>query len=186
MAPEHTSATLAFNNWAREANWPAVCDPGLNFSASALRHLLTIWREQAGDAPMPHRSRLTARLMKPYLGDISIIERVSADPVRYRVRLMGTRLTGVLGEMQGRYLDETLAPAVLPHWQRRLGLTLAENRPMRFVSRVDLKGKTYLVSENLWAPLAGDDASCPLVLMAAILKYNDVPCEPADDLTGAV
>jgi hypothetical protein len=173
MTSEHTAATLAFNAWAQDCGWPAICDPGLSFEAAALGEILSVWRAQAGDDGIPLRSRLTARVLKPYLGYISIIERPADAPSRHRVRLFGMRLAENLGEMQGKYLEDVLAPEVVRHWQARIELALRENRPMRFVSRVDADKKYHLISESLWAPLRGDDRETPMVLMAAILKFND-------------
>jgi hypothetical protein len=168
------SRAIAFNDWAKARDWPAQCDPELDFESPALIDLLAIWREQAGAAAMPHRGQMTARVLKSHLGHISIIERVTKDSPHYRVRLLGTQLAHVLGEMQGKYLEEAIAPQVVPHWQARLDLTLAEGRPMRFISRVDMKNLYFLRSETFWAPLANDCEPPSLVLMAAILTFSEV------------
>jgi len=172
MTFEPNSRVEAFNEWAVTHNWPAHCDPSLNFESPALHDLLAIWREQSGSDAIPHRGKLTARILKSHLGHISIIERMEESPSRYRVRLLGTQLVQALGEMQGKYLDEVIAPDVVPHWNARLDLTLAENRPLRFISRVDMKKLYFLRSETMWAPLASDRESPSIVLMAAILTFN--------------
>jgi hypothetical protein len=173
MPDTHTPETLAFNTWAKELGWPAVCDPDLNFEAEILHQLLVIWRALAGTNALPHRAKLTPRVLKPFLKHIIILERTSEYPLRARVRLQGTHLVEVLGEMQGKYLDEALTADVVPHWHSRLGLALSENRPLRFVSRVDVQKKSFLRSETLWAPLAGDDGAPPQVLVSAIMTFND-------------
>jgi len=162
----------AFNDWAEAHDWPARCDPDLNFDAPALTDLLGIWREQAGQSGMPQRSQLTARVLKSHLRHISIIERIGDVFPRYRVRLLGTQLAQMLGEMQGRYLDEVMPPEVAAHWQARLDLALAERSPVRFVSRVDMKKLYFLRSESFWAPLADEREPPSIVLMAAILTFN--------------
>lgn len=162
----------AFDEWAKAHNWPARCDPSLDFESAALKDLLAIWRALGGDTGIPHRNKFSAKILKPYLGNISIMERTCDAVARYRVRLLGTRLSHILGEMQGKYLDEVLNPEVAAHWKARLDVTLGENRPMRFVSRVDARELYFLRSETLWAPLSGDDETTHLVLMVATLTYN--------------
>ena len=178
------SRAIAFNEWAKARDWPAFCDPELDFESPALIDLLAIWREQAGCDAMPHRNKMTARVLKSHLRHISIIERVAEDAPRYRVRLLGTRLAQVLGEMLGKYLEDAITPEVVPHWQARLDLTLAEGCPMRFVSRVDMKKLHFLRSETFWAPLANDREPCSIVLMAAILTFSTtMTAEDATALT---
>ncbi len=169
----HSTRTLAFNNWAAETGWPAVCDPDLAFNDALLANLHSLWRKKAETDVIPRRSQMTPRVLKPFLKNIAILERASEMPVRYRVRVIGTHLTEALGEMQGKYLDEVLPAPVALQWHARLDLTLAEGRPMRFVSRVDARQLFFLRSETFWAPLASEDkAAPPQVLVAAILSFN--------------
>lgn len=172
MMDRSNSRADAFNKWAEARDWPARCDPDLSFESPALTDLLNIWRELAGADEVPPRQRMTARVLKAHLRYIAIIERLQGAPLRHRVRLMGTRLSQILGEMQGRYLEEALDQEVFLHWQARLDLALAERRPVRFVSRVDLKQLYFFRSESFWAPLTCHHAEPSCVLMAAILTFN--------------
>lgn len=132
-----------------------------------------LWRKQAENGATPRRSQMTPRVLKPFLKNIAIFERPSNTPVRYRVRVIGTHLAEALGEMQGKYLDEVLPAPVVLQWHARLDLTLAEGRPMRFVSRVDARQLYFLRSETFWAPLASEDEKAPpQILMAANLSFN--------------
>lgn len=174
----------AFNAWAAERNWPAHCDPSLQFEASELADLLQIWRGLASPGAIPERRKLTARLLKHHLSRIAILERACEQPVRYKARLLGTQLALHIGEMQGKYLDEVIDAEVMPHWSARIELTLKEQRPLRFVSRVDLRHLYHLRSETLWLPLAIDGDTKRLVLMSAVLSFNAVmPAEQASALT---
>jgi hypothetical protein len=161
----------AFNRWAEEIGWPAVCDPSLAFEAPSLGNLLKIWQDQAGGGVLPRRSQFTARLLKPHLGDIAIIERRGGAAEQYRFRLMGTRLTEALGELQGKTFAQALSPKVTEHWRSRFDLTVSEGRPLRFVSRVDIQKKHFLRSENLWVPLAEENGAA-IVLMSAFLSFS--------------
>ena len=162
----------SFNDWAQDQGWPARCDPDLDFESPALRDILAIWYEQAGANAFPHRNKMTARVLKAHLGNICILERVIAEQPLWRVRLLGTRLAQILGEMQGKYLHEVIATDVIPHWHARLNVTLAEGRPVRFVSRVDMKHLYFLRSESFWAPLGTESGQPDIVLMSAILTFN--------------
>jgi hypothetical protein len=165
-----TPQSRAFDEYARESGWPAYSDPGLEFEAPFLRDLLTLWRKLTAGAPLPRRAQLTPRVLKPYLGWISLIERSVDEPGRYRVRLMGSHLANAVGELQGKYLDEVLSPEVVLHWKARLELAEAAQGPMRFVSRVDIEGKKFLRSESFWAPLAGNPGAPPQFFMTTVLS----------------
>jgi hypothetical protein len=171
MMNTETERARAFNRWAEEAGWPAVCDPSLTFEAPSLRKILRIWQDTAKGGALPQRSQFTARLLKPHLGDIAIIERKGDTAEQYRFRLFGTRLAEALGELQGKTFAQVMTPNVVEHWRTRFNLTVAEGHPLRFVSRVDLQKKNFLRSESLWMPLA-DDNGATITLMSAVLTFN--------------
>jgi len=162
----------AFDDWAKAQDWPALCDPDLAFESEALIDLLAIWRKQAGNDLIPQRSKLSARVLKPHLGRVAIVERVADTPTRYRVRLMGTRLAQLFGEMQGKIMEEIIPADLLPRWQCELNLTLAEGRPLRFISRVDFRKLDFLQAELLLAPLLEGSDMPSLVLAGVALKAN--------------
>jgi hypothetical protein len=171
MMSTEPSRTKAFNHWAEEVGWPAVCDPSLTFEAQPLRKLLKLWQDYAGPGVLPQRSQFTARLLKPHLGNIAIIERKGDAAEQYRFRLLGTRLAEAIGELQGKTFAEVMTANVVDHWRSRFDLTVSEDRPLRFVSRVDIQKKHFLRSESLWMPLANEN-DATIVLMSAILTFN--------------
>ena len=170
MPDKQSSGPASFNDVAAAKNWPLACDPTLSFESDALADVLAIWRGLAKGG-IPYRHMISARMLKPHLAYIGIVERVQADPPRYCVRLMGTKLSQTLGEMQGKMLDEMLPPDLLPRWQSEFDLTLAEQRPLRFTgSRVDRNNLTFLQSETLLCPLLDENDAPNIVLAASILK----------------
>lgn len=164
----------AYNNWARAQNWPSLCDPSLAFEADILADLLAVWRREAGST-IPRRSAMSARTLKPHLGNVAILERTAKSPARYQMRLMGTRLAHIIGDLQGRYLDEVVPPDLLVRWHAALDLTLAEGRPLRFTNRVDFRGLNFLQAELLLAPLLGTGDLPSMVLGAAVFKSHVTP-----------
>ena len=79
-----------YNLAAREGNWHSLCDATLRFNHPDLIRLLALWRSEAGDKPVPLRSTMSPRLLKSFLRDIALYERIKGDDGRrrYRVRLI--------------------------------------------------------------------------------------------------
>lgn len=146
----------ALNQRAARENWYHVCDPSLTFSDPSYEKLLDLWRSKAGDRPMPRRSEMTPRDLKDILRNILLFERVESAPSRYRVRLIGTSLTSMVGDRTGKMIEEVLPPEHVPRWVGCGDLILDGGMPMRFLGRVHLQGKEYLNAENLFVPLAND------------------------------
>ncbi|MDE1937818.1 MAG: PAS domain-containing protein [Alphaproteobacteria bacterium] len=170
VAPVATIA--AFNEWAKARDWPAVCDGDLAFASPALTDLLTIWREHAGREAMPQRGQLSARVLKAHLTQIAIFERTSVDPPRYRARLMGTKLTQILGDMQGKFLEDTAAPETVARWHAVLDLVLSVKRPLRFFNPIAYIGREHLQAESFGAPLAESGGAPTMVLVGIVFKTN--------------
>jgi hypothetical protein len=144
----------ALNQRAAREKWFHYCDPTLAFSDHFYDHLLDVWHAKAGDRPMPQRSTITPRDLKDILRNIVLFERVERNPSRYRVRLLGTGLTDLVGDRTGKMIDEIVPPEHLPRWIECCDLVLDGGQPMRFLGRVHLQGREYLDAENLFVPLA--------------------------------
>ena len=157
-----------YNLAAREGQWHSLCDATLRFNHPDLIRLLALWRNEAGDRPVPLRSTMSPRLLKSFLRDIAIYERVGEGAGRrYRVRLMGTAFAQVLGDLTGKFLDEAVPAEFAPRWHASLDATLGTRAPLRFLGREDTRGLTFLTGEFLSAPLAADDGQVNLVLSGA-------------------
>jgi hypothetical protein len=160
----------AFNTWAAQRGWVARCDSELQLENASLRSLLAVWREQARDRVAPLREEMTARLLKPYLINLMLIERLA--PQSYLVRLMGTRVTQIIGHLQGKQI--TSEPAeVAARWYAVLDLTLAEQRPLRYTSMVAYPGREHLMAEALHLPLtAAAGRASSMVLIGTVFEAN--------------
>lgn len=154
----------ALNQKAVQQNWHHFCDPTLAFVDPAYEPLLKLWRTKAGDRKMPARSDITPRDLKDILRNVLLFERISQNPSRYRWRIVGTGLIGILGENTGKTLEESLPPEHLPRWTACGDMLLDGGQPLRFLGRVHVKGREYLDAENLFVPLANDNGEPTYVL----------------------
>ncbi len=155
---------------ARAEGWAGLCDNTLAFRRPELAGLLALWREQTGGGAAPYRHRMTPQLLKSHLPHVAIYERV--QPVdgarRYRVRLMGTKFSAVMGDFTGKFIDEVVPAPYHARWHAALDAVLEAGAPLRFLSRSDTCGKTYLYGEYLEAPLLGADGAMNMIFAAGI------------------
>ena len=162
---------IAYDYW-QEQPWDVKRDPSLAFNDDILKQALGVWCAGACSGAIPPRSALTARAMKPFLGNVVIVERQGDG--HYRVRLMGTKITQVIGEMQGMLLEEVLPPDAVARWRTAFDMVLAELRPMRFVSHVIVSDLSHLQAENLLAPLL-DEAGRPAMVLCVTTFKSGAP-----------
>jgi hypothetical protein len=154
----------ALNQQAAREHWYHVCDPSLAFSEPSYERLLNVWRSKVGARAMPKRSEMTPRDLKDVLRHLIVLERVERRPSRYRVRLLGTRLTSMVGDRTGNLLEDVIPRDHLPRWVVCADLILDGGLPMRFIGRVHLQGKEYLNAENLFVPLSNEEGEPTFVM----------------------
>lgn len=160
--------SLAFNARAASEGWPALCDADLAFLWPDLARCCALWREKVGNRAAPARSDFSLRNLKQLLQDVAIYERVNVtEGRRYRVRLMGSTFAETMGDLTGKFIDEAVPTAFVPRWYAALDATLDAMAPLRFISRSDTFGKTFLVGEYFEAPLLNDAGEANLVLAAS-------------------
>ena len=170
-----------YNEQADKNGWVSLCDASVTFNHPDLRRLLGLWRKQAKSG-IPLRRDMTARVLKSFLPDIAICERLTGDGQRrYRVSIMGVWFAQLLGNITGKYLDDMLPPEHLPRWQAALDATLADGVPLRFLARTDTSAMSFLNGEYLVAPLLADNGSPSFVLAAGRFtggrSWEDVKAE---------
>jgi hypothetical protein len=169
-----------YNRASKEGNWHSLCDATLRFNHPDLSRLLALWQSEAKETSIPLRRTMSPRLLKSFLRDVAIYERIGeGQGRRYRVRLMGTAFAQILGDLTGKFIDEAVAADYVPRWHASLDVTLGAGAPLRFLGREDTKGLTFLTGEFFSAPLIADDGQANLVLAAA--RYSGKrPWEDAD------
>lgn len=170
-------ASEKFNGRARTEAWPSFCDASLAFQRMEFRLLLATWHDLGNEEHLPSRRELTSHKLKSLLRNIAIYERVTNGKMRYRVRVMGTAFADIMGDMTGRFLDEALPDEHLPRWQAALDAVLEAGAPLRFVSRADTTGRSFIVGEYFEAPLLDDDGAPTMILAGghfAARKWSDI------------
>ena len=128
--------------------------------------LHALWRSKAGPTGIPARGEMTARLLKPFMKMVTIHERVPGPDAtrRYRMRLVGSGVTQVIGEVSGKFYDEFLPANSLPIWNAMSDVLLRHGAPLRMLIRPDEFNKTHLVGEFFAAPLLDADGTANLLL----------------------
>jgi hypothetical protein len=159
---------------ARAGNWPLLIDPDLAYERQGIRNFSDLWRSRARNGRIPHRREFTARDLKANLSRLILFEKL--DGSRYRVRLMGSALARVWGDLTGQLIDEALPPHLVPRWEALVESVLLIGRPLRVMSRVDYLEQNFLVAEIGAVPLA-DDAGCVNMVMAVIHASSERPWE---------
>jgi hypothetical protein len=157
-----------YNRAAEAGDWHSLCDVTLKFLHPDLVKLHDLWKSEASGDGIPLRRTMSPRLLKSFLRDIAIYERIGEGPARrYRVRLMGTSFAQILGDFTGKFLDEAVRAEVLPRWYGALDATLGARVPLRFLGREDTNQMSFLTGEFFSAPLVSDGGEVNLVLGAA-------------------
>lgn len=142
------------------------CDATLAFEHEELHALRQIWQMRAEGRRAPSRVDFDARILKPYLRNMLIVERVFVDSItrRYRARLAGSAIVELIGELTGKFLDETLPRELLARWFDVYDDVLDSGLPMRVVCDFRSPQLSYLCGETLLAPLADTRSELTLAL----------------------
>jgi hypothetical protein len=156
-----------YNARACAEGWSSTCDAALDFHRVEFRVLIATWRSFA-TGHLPSRKDFTPRSLKSLQRNVAIYERVTNGHVRYRVRVMGTAFTDVMGDLSGKFLDEAIPSEHLPCWQAALDAVIEGQEPLRFISRAGTAQKPFLVGEYFEAPILADDGSCSMILAAGM------------------
>jgi hypothetical protein len=156
------------NAMARGRNWQTKADATLSFVEPELVVLRDVWLGLTGNSRMPARAELTARMLKPFLPHITVIElvRSEAAPVRFVHRYVGTAITRYFGETTGLSFEDFLPPERVPATRAFFEAVVETRRALRIITHFQLPHVSYLYGEVLAMPLA-DDGVTPNRLMTA-------------------
>jgi hypothetical protein len=154
----------AYNARAQAQGWAAYADPTQSFDRSNFLYLLQLWRDLAVGENLPRRTAFTPRLLKAFLPDVGLFERIDA---RWRARLMGTRFARVYGEFSGKFFDEVMPAEAAARVSASLDETLNGQLPFRLLARTDTADKNFFSAEYCNLPLADNTGRPTLVLSCA-------------------
>ncbi len=154
-----------------------IKDDALAFESDILKEAQAEWMRQAAGT-IPPRSAFTPRSVRAFVGNLVIFERRARSS--HFVRLMGTRIAGVLGEMQGKSLNEALPSDVARRWTLALDEVLRTGRQARIVNTVSFDNLDFLEAEVFLAPLL-DEKGDPTMVFAVVTFRSGVNKGPSLD-----
>lgn len=171
-----TDLPAEFNAQAQAKGWYFRCDAGPNFTRTELGALCDLWHAKSGAGRPPSRADFDMRSLKPFLRNISFLERHGGeDAARYRFRLFGSSLAELFGECTGQYLDEMVSPVLLANWTAAYNMLIRYGAPLRFYNH---KLSPLLNGEIFGAPLAPDAEGRPLVMASAYVALKGTKPSP--------
>jgi hypothetical protein len=156
---------------------PIHHDWALGFEHAMTREALAYWNDCSGARAMPLVTDISARGMKSFLANVSLIEVhvIDAGKVDYSVRLTGERVREQYGPVAHRKLSEFLPPDMEERWRGALDPVRTERRPLRVHGRMSYANHTWLYQETLVAPLSHDSGEVGTFLMVTTWT----PCSAA-------
>lgn len=160
-----------FNGLAAQSDWPVLIDPLCRFTYAKLSAANALWQCMAGTG-LPRRQDMTARLLQPYIPQLTIYERLQGPDhiLRFRVRLMGTNSAQFTQEMTGHYIDEILSQEHLSRWLIAGQTVLRHGAPLRLLYRGDSFNKKHVVGEAFVAPLLTTDGRPDLIMAITVFE----------------
>jgi len=166
-----------YGEWATSPS-ELTKDTTLAFKAQLLKDAHEEWMRQAAGS-IPARHQFTPRSVKGFVGNLMIFERHTDG---YYIRLMGTRIAGVLGEMQGKSVTEAVPPEVARNWARAFDAVLATPTPQRIVRTVNFDDSHYLEAEIFLAPLRDDHGALTMVFAVVAFRSGVTPSHKLGDI----
>jgi hypothetical protein len=149
----------------RAKGWTFTCERGAKFDSAKLTAACALWQSQAAPGRLPARSMFTARMMKDFLPDLSIMETIRAGAAtRFRHRLMGTNVVRYMGERTGMFLDDYLPEPALERTLMGYQTVIDARCPLRFVTQFTMDPISYLSAEFFAAPLASDGVTVDMMM----------------------
>lgn len=161
-----------FNRFAERMAMPGRCDPTLSFVTPELSNAAVIWREKAAGREMPLRRDVNARTLKAFLPHVMIVDIVEDDKRRYRIRLSGTSISGLLGDHTGKFIDEAIVSPFRERWSAVIDAALSAREPLRIAGRLEYCGQDYLSLELLLVPIGTRDDAVEAVLVVGYARSS--------------
>ena len=140
---------------------------GLAFRAQLVipeqRQIYDYWCKCAGDRDMPMRSDINPGDIPALLPYVSLID-IERQPLRYRIRLAGTRLYDIYDrEITGKYVEELDWGGSKEYWISSYRRVVEGALPAQGVVRSPSKCSEHLAQFWLRLPLADKDGGVEMI-----------------------
>ena len=147
---------------------PIALDESLSFVQPATIAALAYWNSKLGGRPMPSRADLDPREMRRFMPHVALVElrRTPQGDQDYFIRLVGTNIEQVFGQLTGQLISEFLPPEIEVRWRRMFDAARDAASPVRITGRVAFQRKTWLQCELMIAPLGTDGKTISMFFVA--------------------
>ena len=150
-------------------------DPQLNCRDPELREILNYWDGKRGGRELPSRADIDPLELRRHLGNVILID-VEHAPFRLRYRLIGTRITALMGrDSTGKYYDEIYDPSLLSSIYRSFEWILEHRKPLRTHGEAFYADRNFYEYETLNLPLSSDGAVIDKVLGGLYFHSKEPP-----------
>ncbi|MBL6854459.1 MAG: PAS domain-containing protein [Alphaproteobacteria bacterium] len=171
MQEGQLAALNALNARAKAAGWGIAASPPKGFEHPRLNDVCALWHDKATRRDMPARADMTARAMKPFMPQMTLIERArDSGKARYRIRLHGSVLARYSGDATGKWLEEVVDAQRVGAFAQIYDTVIALRTPLRILTRYQAPELDYLDGESFVAPLSVPTSGVPLILSVTYTK----------------
>ena len=159
--------------------WNALCDTKLDFDRRELSQMKDVWRAQCRPGRLPSRAQFDARVLKPFLREIAILEAVPhRGRWRYMHRLVGSAIAERTGETTGKFLDEIIPEPVHEKTVAYFDAVIEHRCPLRVINDYDVEAMNHTRGEIFLMPLADDGTTPNMLLTVSYIAAKPTGLKP--------
>lgn len=146
-------------------------DPTNDLRSETLRRLLALWEGRSREDSPPTRADFPAEDLMPLGGRVVLID-IEREPFRLKYRLIGTKITQVLGrDSTGRYLDEIYGADYYSRQSEHFRKVVTERVAIRTYGNMAHSEKPYVPAEAIDLPLVNEAGEVVMILRG--LDFED-------------
>lgn len=159
-----------------------VLDPDLTRLPQPARGLLAYWKENCPSAGLPDRAAFDPLSLRPYLGNLLIVDVEDAmgaaasarqSDRRFRYRLIGTEVALMSGrDMTGRYFEEVYDPVALAEMRHCFGWVVDHRQPARIFGTFRHANRAFLGFDGMFLPVATGRGGTVTQVIGYIVSNN--------------
>ena len=169
------SPTLAIDSAPESIEWANGNAMSQTLQTLAIKHprlktLRTFWDLTRGSRRYPARADFAFKDLRQWLGHVALLD-VVQRPLRFRVRLLGTRLVEFAGrDYTGEWLDECFAPDQVDDALEPYIACIKTGSPVFRISRDGSPRATKSALERLLLPCSSDQKTIDIVLAGTYVE----------------